>query len=121
MEELSKMIQYAEEFGKPSMEKLNQMDIKEIFNFMDNFLLDQDFSEHVAKKTFLQNAFTSYEVKYTANKEIESIRLIKSDYDVMSIELNVMGIFCYFTPEHHSRKIITKMSWKYLKDIMFKD
>ena len=38
--ELTEMIQYAEEFGEPSMKKLNQMDIKDIFNFMDNFLLD---------------------------------------------------------------------------------
>ena len=31
------------------------MDIKEIFNFMDNFLLDQDISLHV-DKDFLQSA-----------------------------------------------------------------
>ena len=40
MDKIREMIHYAEEFGEPSMKKLNQMDIKEIFNFMDNFLLD---------------------------------------------------------------------------------
>lgn len=44
VDELTKMVQYAKEFGEPSMKKLNQMDIKEIFNFMDDFLLDQDIS-----------------------------------------------------------------------------
>ena len=118
MDELTKMVQYAEEFGKPSMEKLNNMDIKEIFNFMDNFLLDQNISLHVDKE-FLQNASTHYEVKYTKNKELESITLKKCDYDVLSLDLNVLGIFCYYKPEHGSTKTITRLSWKYLKDIMF--
>lgn len=74
MEELSKMVKYAEEFGEPSMKKLNQMDIKEIFTFMDNFLLDQDISLHV-DKDFLQSASTHYDVRYTKNKELESITL----------------------------------------------
>lgn len=74
MDEIRTMIQNAEEFGEPSMKKLNQMDIKEIFNFMDNFLLDQDISLHVGKE-FLQNASTYYDVKYTKNKELESISL----------------------------------------------
>lgn len=74
MNELTKMVQYAEEFGEPSMQKLNQMDIKEIFNFMNNFLLDQDISSHVDKE-FLENASTHYEVKYTKNKELETITL----------------------------------------------
>lgn len=120
MDALTKMIQHAEEFGEPSMKKLNQMDIKEIFTFMDNFLLDQDISSYVDKE-FLQNANTHYEVKYTKNKELETITLKKCDYDVLSLELNVLGIFCYYKPEHGSTKTITRLSWKYLKDIMFKD
>ena len=120
MDELTKMVQYAKEFGEPSMKKLNQMDIREIFNFMDNFLLDQDISLHVDKE-FLQNASTHYEVKYTKNKELESIVLKKCNYDVLTLVLNVLGIFCHYEPEHGSRKTITKLSWKYLKDIMFKD
>jgi hypothetical protein len=120
MEELTKMVKYAEEFGEPSMKRLNQMDIKEIFNFMDNFLLDQDISLHVDKE-FLENASTYYEVKYTKNKELEKITLKKCDYDVLSLELNVLGVFCYYEEEHGSTKTITKLSWKYLKDIMFKD
>lgn len=120
MDELTKMVQYANEFGKPSMQKLNQMDIKEIFNFMDNFLLDQDISLHV-DKGFLKNASTHYEVKYTKNKELESITLKKCYYDVLTLDLNVLGILCYYEPEHGSRKTIVKLSWKYLKDIMFKN
>ena len=120
MEELTKMVKYAEEFGEPSMKRLNQMDIKEIFNFMDNFLLDQDISSHVDKE-FLENASTHYEVKYTKNKELETITLKKCDYDVLSLDLNVLGIFCYYKPEHGPIKPIIKLSWKYLKDIMFKD
>ena len=120
MDELTKMVQYAEEFGKPSMKKLNQMDIKDIFNFMDNFLLDQDISLHVDKE-FLQNASTHYEVRYTKNKELESITLKKCDYDVLSLELNILGVFYYYKGEHSSTKTITRLSWKYLKDIMFKN
>ena len=117
---IKEMIQYAEEFGEPSMKKLNQMDIKEIFNFMDNFLLDQDISLYV-DKDFLQKASTHYDVKYTKNKELETITLKKCDYDVLTLDLNVLGILCYYEPEHGSRKTIIKLSWKYLKDIMFKD
>ena len=120
MEELTKMVKYAEEFGEPSMKKLNQMDIKEIFNFMDNFLLDQDISLHV-DKDFLKRASTHYDVRYTKNKELETVTLNKCNYDVLILDLNVLGIFCYYKPEHGSRKTITKLSWKYLKDIMFKD
>jgi hypothetical protein len=120
MDEIRKMIQYAEDFGEQSMKKLNQMDIKEIFNFMDNFLLDQNISLYVDKE-FLQNASTHYEVKYTENKELETITLKKCDYDVLSLDLNVLGIFCYFKGEHSSTKPIIKLSWKYLKDIMFKN
>ena len=120
IDKLTKMVQYAEEFGEPSMKKLNQMDIKEIFNFMDTFLLDQDINLHVGKE-FLQNARTHYDVRYTENKELDSITLTKCDYDVLSLELNVLGIFCYYKPEHGPRKTITKLSWKYLKDIMFKN
>ena len=72
MEELTKMVKYAEEFGEPSMKRLNEMDIKEIFNFMDNFLLDQDISLHV-DKDFLQSASTHYDVRYTKNKELEQM------------------------------------------------
>jgi hypothetical protein len=120
MDETRQMIEYAKEFGEQSMEKLNQMDIKEIFNFMDNFLLDQDIRSHV-KKEFLQNASTHYEVRYKANKEIESITLKKCNYDVLSLDLNVLGIYCYYKPEHGPIKPIVKLSWKYLKDIMFKN
>lgn len=120
MEGLTKMVQYAEEFDQPAMKQLNQMDIKEVFNFMDNFLLDQDISLHV-DEGFLQNVSTHYEVKYTKYKELESITLKKCYYDVLSLDLNVLGVFCYYKPEHGSSKIITKMSWKYLKDIMFKN
>lgn len=120
MEELTKMVKYAEEFGEPSMKRLNQMDIKEIFNFMDNFLLDQDISLHV-DKDFLQSASTHYDVRYTKNKELESITLKKCNYDVLTLNLDVLGISCYFEAEHGSRKTITRLSWKYLKDIMFKN
>lgn len=120
MDELTKMVKYAEEFGEPSMKKLNQMDIKEIFNFMDNLLLDQDISLHV-DKDFLKSASTHYDVRYTKNKELETVTLNKCNYDVLTLDLNVLGIFCYYKPEHDSRKTITKLSWKYLKDIMFKN
>ena len=120
MEELTKMVKYAEEFGEPSMKKLNQMDIKEIFNFMDNFLLDQDISLHV-DKDFLQSASTHYDVRYTKNKELESITLKKCNYDVLTLEINVFGVYCSYEGEHSSRKPIIKLSWKYLKDVMFKD
>lgn len=118
--ELTKMVKYAEEFGEPSMKKLNQMDIKEIFNFMDNFLLDQDISLHVGKE-FLQNANTYYEVKYTKNHEIESIKLTKHNYDCIYLELNILGIFCTSKIARNPIQTITRLSWKYLKDIMFKD
>lgn len=120
MDEIRQMIQYAEEFGEQSMKKLNQMDIKEIFNFIDNFLLDQDISSYVGKE-FLQNASTHYEVRYNQNKELDIITLKKCDYDVLTLDLNVLGIYCYYKPEHGSIKQIIKLSWKYLKDIMFKD
>ena len=120
MEELTKMVKYAEEFGEPSMKKLNQMDIKEIFNFMDNFLLDQDISLHV-DKDFLKSASTYYEVKYDKNKELNIIILRKCYYDVLTLELNIFGICCFYEPEHGPIKPIIKMSWKYLKDIMFKN
>ena len=120
MEELTKMVKYAEEFGEPSMKRLNQMDIKEIFNFMDNFLLDQDISLHV-DKDFLQSASTHYDVRYTKNKELESITLKKCNYDVLTLDLNVFGVYCSYEAEHGSRKPIIKLSWKYLKDVMFKD
>ena len=120
MDEIIKMMQHAEEFGEASMKKLNQMDIKEIFNFMNNFLLDQNVSSHVNKE-FLQNARTHYDVRYTENKELDSITLTKCDYDVLSLELNVLGICGYYKGEHSSRKSIIRLSWKYLKDIIFKD
>ena len=120
MEELTKMVKYAEEFGEPSMKRLNQMDIKEIFNFMDNFLLDQDISSHVDKE-FLQNASTYYEVKYTQNHEIESVKLTKHDCDCVYLELNILGIFCTSKIGHNPIQTITRLSWKYLKDIMFKN
>jgi len=120
MDEFTKMLQDVEDFGEPSMKKLNNMDIKEIFNFMDNFLLDQNISLHV-DKDFLQDASTYYEVKYTKNKELEKITLQKCNYDVLTLDLNVLGIFCYFKGEHSSTKRIIELPWKYLKDIIFKD
>lgn len=120
MDTIRDMIQYAEEFGEQSMKKLNQMDIKEIFNFMDNFLLDQDISLHVDKE-FLQNANTHYEVRYNKNKEFDTITLKKCGDNVLTLDLNILGIFCYYKGEHNSIKPIIKLSWKYLKDIMFKN
>lgn len=40
MNELTKMVKYAKEFGEPSMKKLNQMNIKDIFKFMEEYLSD---------------------------------------------------------------------------------
>jgi hypothetical protein len=120
MDTIRDMIQYAEEFGESSMKKLNQMDIKEIFNFMDNFLLDQNISLHVDKE-FLQNASTHYDVKYNKNKELDTITLKMCDYDVLTLDLNILGISCYYKGEHSPTKPIIKLSWKYLKDIMFKN
>ena len=120
MDEIRKMIQDAEEYSESSMKKLNQMDIKDIFNFMDSFLLDQDISSHVGKE-FLKDASTHYEVKYNKNKELEAITLKKCNYGVLTLDLNIIGVFCYYKGEHSSSKTITRLSWKYLKDIMFKN
>ena len=120
MDEIRKMIKDAEEYCEESMKKLNQMDIKDVFNFMDSFLLDQDISSHIDKE-FLKDASTHYEIKYNKNKELEAITLKKCNYDVLYLDLNVLGVFCYYQGEHSPRKTITRLSWKYLKDIMFKN
>jgi hypothetical protein len=120
MDTIRDMIQCAQEFGEPSMKRLNQMGIKEIFNFMDNFLLDQDISLHV-DKDFLKSASTHYDVRYTKNKELESITLKKCNYDVLTLELNVFGVYCSYEAEHGSRKPIIELSWKYLKNVIFKN
>lgn len=120
IDEIRKMIQDAEKFSEPAMKKLNNMDIKEVFNFMDNFLLDQDISLHVGKE-FLQDASTHYDVKYNQNKELEEITLKMCNYYVLTLKLDILGISCHFKGEHSSTKTIIRLSWKYLKDIMFKN
>ena len=60
-------------------------------------------------------------IRYTKNKELESITLKKCNYDVLTLEINVFGVYCSYEAEHGSRKPIIKLSWKYLKDVMFKD
>ena len=40
--ELSKLVKDARDFGEPSMKQLNQMNVKDIFKFMEEYLSDID-------------------------------------------------------------------------------
>lgn len=116
--ELTKMVQYAKEFGEPSMKKLNQMNVKDIFKFMEEYL--SDINEATCTDVF-EHGGKSYSVHYNSTLEIDDINFNINYYDCINVRIDVLGIHVVFKGEHQNNRILSRLSWKYLKDIMFKN
>lgn len=118
IDELTKMVKYAEEFGEPSMKKLNQMNIKDIFKFMEEYL--SNMCEATCADVFNMGS-KSYSVHYNSVLEIDEINFNIKYYDYINVRIDVLGIHVVFKGEHQNNRVLSKLSWKYLKDIMFKN
>lgn len=117
MDELTKMVQYAEEFGESSMKKLNQMDIKDIFKFMEEYLAD--INEATCTDVFKRGS-KHYSVHYNSALEIEDINFNINFYDSINVRIDVIGIHVVFKGEHQNNRVLSRLSWKFLKDLIFK-
>ena len=115
--ELSKLVQDAREFGNPSMKKLNQMDIKDIFKFMEEYLSDID---EATRTDVFERGSKCYSVKYNSALEIEDINVNINFYDNINVRIDVLGIHVVFKGEHQSNRVLSRLSWKFLKDLIFK-
>lgn len=115
--ELSKLVKDAKDFGEPSMKQLNQMDVKDIFKFMEEYLSDID--EATCTDAFKRGG-KSYSVHYNSALEIDDINFNMNYYDCINVRIDVIGIHVVFKGEHQNNRILSRLSWKFLKDLIFK-
>lgn len=116
-DELTKMVQDAKEFGEPSMKQLNQMDIRDIFKFMEEYLSDID--EAICTDVFKRGS-KSYSVHYNSALEIDDINFNMNYYDCINVRIDVIGIHVVFKGEHQNNRVLSRLSWKFLRDLIFK-
>jgi hypothetical protein len=116
-EKLSKLVEDAREFGDPSMKKLNQMNVKDIFKFMEEYLSDID--EATCTDVF-KSGSKHYSVHYNSALEIEDINFNINFYDCINVRIDVLGINVTFKGEHQNNRVLSRLSWKFLKDLIFK-
>lgn len=115
--ELSKLVKDAREFGDPSMKKLNQMNVKDIFKFMEEYL--SDINEATCTDVF-KSGSKHYSVHYNSALEIEDINFNINFYDCINVRIDVLGINVTFKGEHQNNRVLSRLSWKFLKDLIFK-
>lgn len=117
IDKLTEMVQHAKELGEPSMKKLNQMNIKDIFKFMEEYLSDID--EATCTDVFKRGG-KSYSVHYNNALEIDDINFNINYYDCINVRIDVLGIHVVFKGEHQNNRVLSRLSWKFLKDLIFK-
>jgi hypothetical protein len=115
--ELSKLVKDAKDFGEPSMKQLNQMDVKDIFKFMEEYLSDID--EATCTDVFKRGG-KSYYVHYNSALEIDDINFNMNYYDCINVRIDVLGIHVVFKGEYQNNRVLSRLSWKFLKDLIFK-
>lgn len=117
MEELTKLVQYSREFGEPAMKKLNQMDVKDIFKFMEEYLSDIDKATNTE---IFRCGSKHYSIHYNDALEIDNINFNINYYDCIKVRIDIIGIHVILKQEHQDNKVLSRLSWKFLKDLIFK-
>ena len=55
-----------------------------------------------------------------SQEEIDDINFNMNYYDCINVRIDVIGIHVVFKGEHQNNRILSRLSWKFLKDLIFK-
>ena len=84
---------------------------------MEEYLSDID--EATCTDVF-EHGKKHYSVHYNSALEIEDINFNISYYDCINVRIDVLGIHVTFKGEHQNNRVLSRLSWRFLKDLIFK-
>lgn len=120
VENIEKRISY----GKPCMERLSDLSLKEIISAID-VIWDNSCSNIYEilphnddiEKEYKDRAIT---VNYKSNFQIDKIKIAWGGWDYITIELSSLGLVAKYNPEHGPSKDLLDLTWVLVEPFVFK-
>lgn len=120
VENIEKRISY----GKPCMERLSEMSVKEIVSVIDMIWENScsDIYETLPHNDDIENAYKyrSITVYYKYDLHIDKIKISWGGWDYITIELSPLGLVAEYRPEHGPSKKLLDLTWVLVEPFIFK-
>ena len=120
VENIEKRISY----GKPCMERLSEMPVKEIVSAIDMIwenscsdIYDTLPHNDDIEKWYKNRTIT---VNYKSNLHIDKIKISWGGWDYITIELSSFGLVAEYKPEHGPSKKLLDLTWVLVEPFIFK-
>lgn len=120
VENIEKRISY----GKPCMERLSEMSVKEIVSAIDIIWENScsDIYEALPNKDDIEAWYKdrTITVKYKSNFHVDNISIAWGCWDYITIELSSFGLVAEYKPEHGPSKKLLDLTWVLVEPFIFK-
>ena len=120
IENIEKRISY----GKPCMERLSEMSVKEIVSAIDIIWENScsDIYETLPHNDDIEKWYKNrtITVNYKSNFNIDKIKITWGGWDYITIELSPFGLVAEYKPEHGPSKKLLDLTWVLVEPFIFK-
>ena len=110
--------------GKPCMERLSDLTVKEIVSAIDIIWENScsDIYETLPNKDDIEAWYKdrTITVKYKSNLHIDKISIAWGCWDYITIELSSFGLVAEYKPEHGPSKKLLDLTWVLVEPFIFK-
>lgn len=111
-------------YGKPCMERLSEMPVKEILSAIDVIWENSclDIYETLPNKDDIEKWYKdrTITVNYKSNLHIDKIKISWGGWDYITIELSSFGLVAEYKPEHGPSKKLLDLTWVLVEPFIFK-
>lgn len=120
VENIEKRISY----GKPCMERLSELSVKEIVSAIDIIWENScsDIYEALPHKDDIEEGYKdrTISVNYKSNFNIDKIKIAWGCWDYITIELSAFGLVAEYKPERGPSKKLLDLTWVLVEPFIFK-
>ena len=106
------------EYGNPCMKRLSELSIKDIVTNIEKIW--ENSCSVSNDKLIKECRDKAIFVEYDSNLEIKSVKIIRSYFDSITIELSSIGLLATYKPEHGSHTKLLDLSWVLVEPFFFK-
>ena len=120
VENIEKRISY----GKPCMERLSELNVKEIVSAIDMIWENScsDIYDTLPHNDDIEKWYKdrNITVNYKSNFHIDKIKIAWGGWDYITIELSSFGLVAEYKPEHGPSKKLLDLTWVLVEPFIFK-
>ena len=120
IENIEKRISY----GKPCMERLSDLTVKEIVSAIDIIWENScsDIYDTIPHNDDIEDGYKdrAITVNYKSNFQIDNIKISWGGWDYITIKLDSFGLVAEYKPEHGPSKKLLDLTWVLVEPFVFK-